>query len=55
MPIVKWYKIRYFCETDNGFFYEEQQTSVALPAQCPNAHITGLRDLVILKEWLEYS
>ena len=55
MPIIKWFKIRYFCETCGEYHYEEQQITVALPAECPNEHTTGLRDLVVLKEWIEYS
>lgn len=56
MPIIKWFKVRYYCETCMEYFYEDQQTTVALPAQCPNAHtVEVLRDLVVLKEWIEYS
>ena len=56
MPITKKYQVRYFCETDNDYFQEEQIDTVALPAQDPNGHLTAvLRDLVILKETTEIT
>lgn len=56
MPIIKTYQVRYFCETDNAYFHEEQQDSVAMPSACPNAHTwAALRDLVILKESMEIT
>ena len=56
MPVTKKYQVRYFCNTDAAYFQEEQTTTVALPAQCPNGHLTAvLRDLVVLKETMEIT